>query len=332
MKNSQTIGAGIDQEASLPKRNGFAREGAFLRQPSQKSYSQGQTTMNFDYTKKWAGNADFDFVTTKSGARLRYIKTGAGPNLLVLHTLRTQLDNFQKLVPLLAQRFTVYAVDLPGFGWSDIRPGASYDEPSVRREVLDFIKQLDLRDLTLVGESIGATLSLGIAAELGTRIRRVVAVNTYDYPQGIERGNLISSVLVKAMRIPVIGLIPAKMENPVVLNLILRGGFFDAKHIPQDFVSEMIRSGRRVGFARVVTNYFRSIKSYAAARQNYHRITVPVTLVYGQYDWSRPSERQEVAKLVPKSEIVTLANTGHFASLEQPQKIANIVIGNQGTA
>jgi hypothetical protein len=44
---------------------------------------------------------------------IRHIKTGRGPNLVLLHTLRTQLDIFEKLMPLLAERFTVYALDYP---------------------------------------------------------------------------------------------------------------------------------------------------------------------------------------------------------------------------
>ena len=54
------------------------------------------------------------------GNTIRYIKTGRGPNLVLLHTLRTQLDIFERLVPLLTPSFTVYALDYPGHGFSDI--------------------------------------------------------------------------------------------------------------------------------------------------------------------------------------------------------------------
>jgi pimeloyl-ACP methyl ester carboxylesterase len=53
---------------------------------------------------------------TVDGARLRYVRVGDGPVLLLLHTLRTQLDLFHKVIPELARDFTVYAVDLPGHG------------------------------------------------------------------------------------------------------------------------------------------------------------------------------------------------------------------------
>src|SRR5437764_12541184 len=52
------------------------------------------------------------------GIRMRYLKTGRGPNLVLLHTLRTQLDLFGNIIPRLAEQFTVYACDYPGHGWS----------------------------------------------------------------------------------------------------------------------------------------------------------------------------------------------------------------------
>ena len=74
---------------------------------------------------RWAPNIPIDSVEV-DGNRLRYIKTGKGPILVLLHTLRTQLDLFEKLVPELAKHFTVYALDYPGHGYSDIpRPATT---------------------------------------------------------------------------------------------------------------------------------------------------------------------------------------------------------------
>src|SRR6516162_8888827 len=93
------------------------------------------------------------------GVRIRYIKTGGGPTLVLLHTLRTQLDLLEKVVPELAKSFTVYALDYPGHGYSDI-PKARYDADFFARSVEGFLDALDLRDLTLCGVSIGATIAL----------------------------------------------------------------------------------------------------------------------------------------------------------------------------
>ena len=59
---------------------------------------------------------------------LRYQKSGSGPPLVLMHTIRTQLEYFRSLAPLLAQKFTVYSIDLPGHGHSPIERAAAFDE------------------------------------------------------------------------------------------------------------------------------------------------------------------------------------------------------------
>ena len=191
---------------------------------------------------------------------------------------------------------------------------------------MEWIERLDLKDLTLAGESMGATLSLSAAAELGSRVNRIVALNTYDYPQGVERANLLATILVKAMRIPGFGLIPSTLENALILSGSSGGGFLRPEEAAEGFRARTHQSGHRPGYARVETAYFRSLKSYCAARQVYSRVKAPVTLVYGDHDWSRPPEREAVARLVPGSRMLTLADTGHFASLEHPDEVARTLI------
>src|SRR5262249_32602372 len=84
---------------------------------------------NSDYTRTWSASGEIEYATLAGGTRLRYLKAGSGPTpLVLLHTVRTQLDHFQLVIPRLLHAFTVYAIDLPGMGWSDITPNASYGE------------------------------------------------------------------------------------------------------------------------------------------------------------------------------------------------------------
>jgi pimeloyl-ACP methyl ester carboxylesterase len=131
----------------------------------------------------------------------------------MLHTVRTQAEHFRHAIPLVQQQYTVYALDLPGMGYSQIVPGASYDEPALRTAVKRLITQLDLGDLTLLGESIGAVLALTTAADLPDRVRRVLAVNTSD-AGGIARASLLARLIITGVIAPGLGPILAGGRTP----------------------------------------------------------------------------------------------------------------------
>lgn len=49
---------------------------------------------------------------------------------------------------------------------------------------------------------------------------------------------------------------------------------------------------------------------------------MPVTLIYGSDDWSRPQERDRNHEAIPGSELFTIDQAGHFTSLERPAEVA----------
>jgi pimeloyl-ACP methyl ester carboxylesterase len=149
-----------------------------------------------DYTRTLSPSGEIEYTKLSDGTRLRYLKAGSGATaLILLHTVRTQLDHFQFVIPKILHAFTVYAIDMPGMGWSDITPGASYTEPALRRAIVEFVKTLELKDVTLAGESMGATVSLTASSDLEDCVRRVVAFNTYDYSKGVGRANRVARAM-----------------------------------------------------------------------------------------------------------------------------------------
>src|SRR5882762_5590271 len=63
------------------------------------------------YTTTWTnGRGEVRFFTRPDGSRLRYYTAGTGPPLVLIHTVRSQLDYFQRVIPLLWDHYTVYAV------------------------------------------------------------------------------------------------------------------------------------------------------------------------------------------------------------------------------
>jgi len=57
---------------------------------------------NREYTRTWCPSGEIEYATLADGTRLRYLKAGSGPALVLLHTVRTQLDQFQQRAALAA--------------------------------------------------------------------------------------------------------------------------------------------------------------------------------------------------------------------------------------
>src|SRR6266571_3446217 len=284
---------------------------------------------NSDYTRTWSSSGEIEYAKLADGTRLRYLKVGSGPTaLILLHTVRTQLDHFQLVIPRILHAFTIYAIDMPGMGWSDITPGASYTESALRRAIVEFVTTLDLNDVTLAGESMGATVSLTASTELEDRVRRVLAFNPYDYTKGVARANRAASIYVGAARFPTIGRVVTSMENKPVLGIVMRGGLLDGGRLPEHYLAELRRVGRRHGYPRVAREVFRNVDSMIAARALYGRVSAPVTLIYVDHDWSQIPEREANLALLRDAQSILLPDTGHFAALEEPARVAEILLDN----
>lgn len=262
--------------------------------------------------------------------RLRFQQIGNGPPLLLIHTIRTQLEYFRDLAPLLAKQYEVYVIDLPGHGQSPIDPNARFDEPFFRQAVIGFIETLDLDAVTIVGESIGGTLALTVAAAIPHRVKRVVAINSYDYEtrygDGIRRGNGFANVIIGSLQIPLLGALNAALENKQILGKIMGGGYHDPRKLPADLLAAFDISARRPGYKRMARKLLAGWRSWSQARDAYRRIAAPVTLIYGDSDWSRSDERERTRSLIPGARMVTLEKTGHFSAIESPVVLARAIL------
>ena len=275
---------------------------------------------------RWAPNIPIDSVEV-DGNRLRYIKTGKGPTLVLLHTLRTQLDLFEKLVPELAKHFTVYALDYPGHGYSDI-PKTRYDAAFFTDAVEGFLAKLDLRDVTLAGVSIGGSIPLIVAARRNPRVTRVIAVNPYDYAKGrgMARSSPLGWLINYVALVPFIGETVMRLRNFLIMRSVLNGGVADPNSISPALMKEMYRVGNRRGHYRAFLSLLRNSTSWQSATKDYGRIEIPVLLIWGAQDWALPSEREHDRTLIPGVQMATLDRGGHFLALDRPQELIQAIV------
>ena len=275
----------------------------------------------------WAPDVPIRYVDVK-GTKLRYIASGQGPALVLLHTLRTQLDMFQKVIPDLAKRFRIYAMDYPGHGYSDI-PEATYSSEFFVTRVARFLDQLDIRDAVIVGESIGGSIALLLAARHNPRVRAVVAINPYDYDggRGIRRSSVLANILFGLNNVPVLSSTVTRLRLYPIVKRVLEGGVYRRGALPATLARELYRVGNRRGHYRALMSLVRHWDSWERARAEYSSIDVPTLLIYGDHDWSRVGERESDRQIIAGAELRIIKDAGHFLSLDAPQEVVQAVVG-----
>jgi pimeloyl-ACP methyl ester carboxylesterase len=278
-------------------------------------------------TLTWAPGVSIQYADI-GGIRVRYIKTGAGPNLVLLHTLRTQLDIFQGLIPQLARQFTVYAYDYPGHGWSDI-PKANYAPEDFYTWTAAFLDKLDVRQATVVGVSIGATIALVLAARGHPGIARVIAVNSYDYGPtagGVRKSSLTARLVLTFAEVPILGATIMRLRNRFILDRVLRGGLAAPKALPEAFAKEFYAVGNRPGHYQGFLNLIAHERLWRSARKEYPAIKAPVLLVYGEEDWAPSGERERTRAHIPGTAMETVRNGSHFLPLDRPKELHELIV------
>lgn len=263
---------------------------------------------------------------TIDGMRLRALVAGKGPPIVLMHTLRTQIELFHEVIPALSEDFEVHAFDFPGHGYSEIVPGP-YGTELFARAARGYLRRAGLANETLVGESIGGAIALQLAAEDDPHVARVIAINSYDYDRGrgIERGSLLSRVLFSMTRVPVLAETVWRLRWPGIFARVIRGSVHDPDRLDPGLVRHLHDIGNRPGHYRAFISLIRHFPQWETLRRRHGDIRCPVALLYGQHDWSYPEERTAAGTLIPGAKMTVVDGAGHLLSFDRPEAVVAAV-------
>ena len=112
------------------------------------------------------------------GVKLHYLTAGHGTPLILLHGYAETSRMWKPIIPLLAERFTVIAPDLPGIGDSDI-PADGLDMKSAAIRIHDLAKSLGVQKAEVVGHDIGLMVAYAYAAQFPTEVTKLVLMDAF---------------------------------------------------------------------------------------------------------------------------------------------------------
>ena len=263
------------------------------------------------------------------GTYIRFKKIGKGAPILLLHTFRNRLEYSDKLGKLLEKKFTVYSIDLPGFGDSPINTNTKYDLNFFTESVVNFINKLKLKNLTIAGESIGATIAASVSVEIPKIVKKIFMFNTYDYDsffgEGIQRGNFFARFILFHVSIPLIGGLFCRLENKFILKNIMNGGFFDTTKFPDSYLNLLCTSLKKKGYVYHFRKVLSQFNKDSGIRELYKKVTVPVKLCYGINDWAKETEKLQTQNLLKLKKFEIIYKSAHFSFLENSFEVSKLI-------
>ncbi len=249
-------------------------------------------------------------MTSIDGTRIAYERTGSGTPLVLVHGTSVEHFSFRFVEPMLAERFTLYAVDRRGRGES----GDSSDSYTIESEFADIASLVDslAEPADLFGHSFGATVALGAAA-LARNLRRLVL---YEPALGVAQSD--SQLLTR------LDSLLADDEREQLLSIFLAEAGLDADALEQLRASPVWAG--RVAAAHTIPRELRAEESYQPDSEGLPSRSIPVLCLLGSEspEWAKKGT-EVVQSVLPGSRVAVLEGEGHIAMLTAPQLVADEV-------
>ncbi len=259
------------------------------------------------------------------GARVRYLSAGSGPPLLLVHGLLGYSFSWRFAIPTLANRSTVYAIDLLGTGFSDRPPGQDYSFRASAQRLLQFMDRTGLANCDLVGTSHGGAIAMMIAALAPDRVRRLILVAPVNpwSAHGKRMTILLSNPLVAPF---VVNLAP---HLGSLHDFCHRRMFGDPRRMPPDSMGGYRKPLRIPGsfeYALAVARLWN--RDLGELESVLPRIThIPTLLIWGSSDAAvDPASAAQLKQCFRDCRSVMFDGVGHLPYEETPEQFNRAVV------
>jgi pimeloyl-ACP methyl ester carboxylesterase len=110
---------------------------------------------------------------------LHYLTAGSGPAVILLHGYTQTSRMWRPIIPLLSEKFTVIAPDLPGIGDSSIPPDNEIDMITAAKQIHDLARSMKIDNARVVGHDIGLMIAYAYAAQFPNETEKLVVMDAF---------------------------------------------------------------------------------------------------------------------------------------------------------
>ncbi|GKS57611.1 alpha/beta hydrolase [Nitrospira sp.] len=261
------------------------------------------------------------------GHRLAYLDEGSGSPLILIHGFGGSMWQWEYQSTALARGFRVVTLDLLGSGFSD-KPALEYRPEEVLHFFRAFMDALRIERATLVGNSMGAGVAIGMALTAPERVDRLVLIS--GLPADVK-GKLESPLVRRALESSMpawLVRVGSWFVGSSATDRVLKEIVFDHSQLTPAVLDRSRRNRRATNYIGPVLAIGRTVpiweSDYAPRLSQVRQRTL---VLWGEEDRVFPlTVGREFAASLPYAEFVAVPNAGHIPMWEQPDVVNRSIL------
>ena len=282
---------------------------------------------NEGFMASFAGDTGIESVRLH-GHKVCYRKAGAGPAIVLIHGVTSSSENWDRVIALLAEDFTVVAPDLIGHGES-AKPRGDYSMGAYASGVRDLMLALDIDTATFVGHSLGGGVAMQLAYQFPERCERLVLVSSGGLGREV-------SPMLRAATLP---------GSEFVIPLLMKAGLIGAGRTvgslmgrlgikPGTDLEEVARGWATLADREAMSAFVHTLRASVdptgqrvdARDRLYLAGEGPTMIVWGERDRIIPAHHgREAHTLIPGSRLEIMSQAGHFPHRDDPFRFVSLL-------
>ena len=256
------------------------------------------------------------------GQRIAYLDVGAGPPIILIHGFGGSMWQWEYQQHALSQGFRVLTLDLPGAGLSD-KPAIDYRPDEMLEFFVGFMDAVKIPQATLVGNSMGAGLAIGMALTQPTRVAKLVLVD--GLPQHVM-AKLTSPSVRRALETSAPSWLVSLgniLFGGLMTESILREIVHDPALLTPAVIERSNRNRRRPGLIKPIMTVRDNLPLWESGfATRLGEITHPTLVLWGEEDRVFPiAVGEELHQTIKGSRFIRIPHAGHIPQWERPDVV-----------
>ena len=254
--------------------------------------------------------------------RIAYLDVGTGPPVILIHGFGGSMWQWEHQQQALSQHFRVLTLDLPGAGLSD-KPEIDYRPDQMLDFFVGFMDGVKISQATLVGNSMGAGLAIGMALAHPSRVDKLVLID--GLPQHVME-KLTSPSVRRALETSAPSWLVSFgnwLFGGLMIESVLREIVHDPALLTPAVIERSNRNRQRPGLIKPIMAVRENLPLWESGfATRIDEITHPTLVIWGEEDRVFPiAVGEDLHQTIKGSRFTKIPKAGHIPQWEQPDLV-----------